>query len=183
MAIMPTLILAIALLLLLAGCGGRLREPPSSDRQPRAAPAQPRAAAPRQNAAPPCDPRAGDPDRGRVGLGLMAADCQDGKGRNGVYVTRLVPIAGASSPAQKAGIKVGDRLVRLDACEVGSTHDLGRQLRSAPPGWVARVVLGRGDREVEVFVATVDLPSKVEPPAAPQLSTGGCSALGRPAAR
>lgn len=140
---------------------------------PRAAAAAP------GNYFPACDPRHRDPDRGRVGMGLMASDCQDARGRNGVFVTRLVAIAGTPSPAQKGGVRVGDRLVRLDACEVGSTYDLARQLRSAPSGWVARVVVERGTREIGLYVATVDLPGRNEPPASPQLSTAGCQALGR----
>lgn len=181
-----------AALLLLAlvvagGCAGRSRHrlepppratlPPERSTAPRAATAAP------ANTFPGCDPRYRDPDRGRVGMGLMASDCQDARGRNGVFVTRLVAIAGTPSPAQKGGVRVGDRLVKLDACEVGSTHDLGRQLRSAPSGWVARVVVERGTREMALFVATVDLAERIEPPAPQQLSTAGCQALGRKPAK
>ena len=190
MAIMPLPFIATALLsLLLGGCGGRMREPPSTDRQPsRAGTTTPRAAAPRpevgapssRKATPPeCDPRAGDPDRGRVGMGLLAGDCQDERGRNGAYVTRLVTVLGAPSPAQRAGIRVGDRLVRFDACEISSTSDVVARLRSAVPGWMARVVVERGGREVEVFVPTVKLPERAEAASTPQLSTAGCRAIGR----
>jgi S1-C subfamily serine protease len=181
-------LLVLALLAAATGCG-RLRAPEHS---PRDAIPQPHSSAPRSEQARPqatrpapaaCDPRAGDPDRGRVGLGLLAGDCEDDRGGNGVYVTRLVTVRGLPSPAQRAGIRVGDRLVRLDACEVPSTHELARQLRSAPPGWVARVVVERGGREVEAFVATIKLPDRSAPPGPPQLSTAGCRAIGRPPAR
>src|SRR5688572_15309122 len=182
-------LLALALLVVAAGCG-RLRVPPP-DHPSGEAPPQPRSSAPRTEpprpqarrpAAADCDPRAGDPDRGRVGMGLLAGDCEDDRGRNGAYVTRLVPIQGLPSPAERAGVRVGDRLVRLDACEIPSTHDLAKRLRTAPPGWVARLVVERGGREVETFVSTIKLPDRAVPPGAPQLSTAGCRAIGRPPA-
>ena len=182
----PLLVLALALIVVATGCG-RLRTAPP-EHPPRDAAPQPRSSAPRSEpprpqarkpAADGCDPRAGDPDRGRVGLGLLAGDCEDTRGRNGAFVTRLVTVQGLPSPAERAGVRVGDRLVRLDACEVPSTHDLARQLRSAPPGWVARLVVERDGREVEVFVSTVKLPDRAAPSGPPQLSTAGCPAIKR----
>lgn len=181
-------LLILALLVVATGCG-RLR---ALEHPPRDAAPQPHSSAPRSEQTRPqagrpapaaCDPRAGDPDRGRVGLGLLAGDCGDDRGGNGAYVTRLVTVRGLPSPAEHAGIRVGDRLVRLDACEVPSTHDLARQLRSAPPGWVARLVVERGGREVETFVSTIKLPDRTAPPGPPQLSTAGCGAIGRTPAR
>lgn len=182
-------LLALALLVMATGCG-RLRAP-TPEHPPREAAPQPRSSAPRSEppraqarkpATAECDPRAGDPDRGRVGLGLLAGDCEDTRGRNGAYVTRLVTVQGMPSPAERAGVRVGDRLVRLDACDVPSTHDLARQLRSAPPGWVARLVVERGGREVETFVSTIKLPDRAAPSGPAQLSTAGCRAIGRPPA-
>ncbi len=182
-------LLALALLVVATGCG-RLRAPPP-EHPPREAAPQPRSSAARSEpprpqarkpAAAECDPRAGDPDRGRVGLGLIAGDCEDDRGRNGAFVTRLVTVQGSPSPAERAGVRVGDRLVRLDACEIPSTHDLARQLRSAPPGWVARLVVERGGREVETFVSTIKLPDRAAPSGPPHLSTAGCRAIGRPPA-
>lgn len=183
-------LLALALLVVATGCG-RLRAPPP-EHPPRDAVPQPRSSAPRFEPARPqarklpaseCDPRAGDPDRGRVGMGLLAGDCEDERGRNGAYVTRLVTVQGVPSPAERAGVRVGDRLVSLDACEIPSTHDLARQLWSAPPGWVARLVVERGGREVEAFVSTIKLPDKAAPSGPAHLSTAGCQAIGRPPAR
>ena len=182
-------LLALALLVAATGCG-RLRGPPT-EHPPRDPIPQPRSSAPRPEPSRPlarrpapaeCDPRAGDPDRGRVGVGLLAGDCEDDRGRNGAYVTRLVTVLGSPSPAERAGVRVGDRLVRLDACEIASTHDLATRLRSAPPGWVARLVVERGGREVETFVSTIKLPDRAAPSGPPQLSTAGCRAIGRPPA-
>ena len=187
----------IALLLGLAACGVRQRVPPPEQGRPRTAPAEgqartapshpfvPRPAAPAAPGKPfpECDPRAADADREQVALGVLASDCQDDHGRNRVYVTRLVPVKGSPSPAGRAGIVAGDRLVRVDACEVNSTHGLASQLRRAVPGWVARLVVERGGRELEVFVPTVQLATRADPPGAPHLSTAGCQAIGRKAAQ
>jgi hypothetical protein len=132
---------------------------------------------------PECDPRAADADREHVALGLLAGDCQDDRGRNRVYLTRLVTVKGEASPAGRAGLLEGDRLVRIDACEIVTTHGFAAQLRKAVPGWVARVVIERSGRELEVFVPSVGLVARAEPQGAPHLSTAGCAAIGRKAAQ
>jgi hypothetical protein len=181
----------LALALLLAACGGAYRARQGPVAEPGAGPSKPRAAAPRAPATgpaargkpyPECDPRWKDPDRGRVALGFMAADCRDERGDNAVYVTRLVSVSGTPSPAQRAGLQAGDRIVRIDSCEVTSTHGLAQQLRHAPSGWVARLVLERKGRPLDLFVPTLDFPDKSALPATPQLSTAGCKAVGRPPA-
>jgi len=161
-----------------------------AETQPRASPAPshpfvPRPAAPSAPGKPfpECEPRAADADREHVALGVLAGDCQDDRGRNRVYITRLVSVKGSPSPAGRAGIVAGDRLVRVDACEVNSTHGLASQLRRAVPGWVARVVVERAGKDLEVFVPTVQLASRADAPGAPHLSTAGCQAIGRKAAR
>ena len=186
---------AIAAIVLLAGCGtGSRVHAPRGAQEPEPRTVQPRAAQPPRRldpaapavtgkGYPECDPRAGDPDRGRVAMGLLAGDCADDRGRNAVYVTRLVTVHGAASPAQRAGIQPGDRVVRVDACEIASTHDLAMLLRRAPPGWVARVVTERGGKALEWFVATVGLAVKEDASPAASLSTGGCHAIRRSPAR
>jgi hypothetical protein len=177
----------------LAACGARhgVQQAPREAPAARAAPSPvhpfvPRPAAPSSTPGKPfpeCDPRAGDADREHVGLGLIAGDCQDERGRNRAYVTRLVTVKGGESPARRAGIRAGDRIVRVDACEVSATHGLASQLRRAIPGWVARVVVERKGEELEVFVPTVRLASRGDPPGTPHLSTAGCAGIGRKAAQ
>ena len=115
-------------------------------------------------------------------MGLLAGDCRDDRGRNAAYVTRLVTVLGSPSPAQAAGVRVGDRLLRFDACEIASSGDVAARLRRAVPGWMARVVVERGGREIELFVPTVVLPDRAESRGARHLSTAGCRAIGRPPA-
>jgi hypothetical protein len=185
------MVVAIALL---AGCGAgqRIQAPrgalgPEAPR-PRAATPRPDATAPRPDPAAPavrgksfpeCDPRAQDADRVQVGMGLVTGDCADDSGRNAVYVTRFTSVRSMASPAQRAGLQVGDRVVRIDACEVRSTHDVAMQLRSALPGWVARVYVERGGRTLDIFVPAVDLPRRSEGSPRATLSTAGCKAIGR----
>jgi hypothetical protein len=176
------------LLAIIAGCGTHdaMRKP--AERQPatpkprlQAAPPVP-PASPGRNAAS-CNPRVAGPDRGRVGLGLLAGDCADDAGRNRTYVTRLVTVRGSPSPAQRAGVRVGDRVVSLDACEIPSSHDLATRLRNAPPGWVPQLVIERGGRELQILVPSIQLPDVAAPPGSPQLSTAGCRAIGRQPAK
>lgn len=182
------------LVLAVAGCGAPPRGPqaPRATEAPEARPQAPRVAAPRRVEAAPsvpekrypeCDPRADDPDRGRASLGMLIGDCQDERGANGVFVTRLMTVRGMPSPAQGAGIRAGDRIVAVDACAIGTTHELASQLRRSTPGWVARVVIERGGRTQELFVSTIGMPGKPEAPGQPHLSTAGCRAIGRPAAK
>lgn len=151
----------------------------------RRPPARPDPAAPAVlgKSFPECDPRARDADRVRVGMGLLVGDCGDASGRNAVYVTRFATVQGAASPAQRAGLQVGDRMVRIDACEVRSSHDIAMQLRSALPGWVARVYVERNGRNLDIFVPTVTLGRRLDAAPSPQLSTAGCKGIGRPPAK
>jgi hypothetical protein len=181
------------LLAALAGCGSGPRPqapreampPQGRSAEPRIPPPRPDPAAPavRGKSFPECDPRAGDADRVRVGMGLLASDCADDDGRNAVYVTRFTTLLGAPSPAQRAGLRIGDRVVRIDACEVHSTHQVAMQLRSALPGWVARIYVERGGKTIDIFVPAVTLPGKAGAPAAPALSTAGCRSIGRKPAK
>ena len=156
--------------------------PPADERRPPARP-DPAAPAVRGKSFPECDPRARDADRVRVGMGVLVGDCADEAGRNAVYVTRFAPVQGRASPAQRAGLQAGDRVVRIDACEVRSSHDIAMQLRSALPGWVARVYVERNGRNLDIFVPTVTLGGKADPAPANQLSTAGCKGIGKAAAK
>ena len=53
------------------------------------------------------------------------------------------------------------------------------QLRSALPGWVARVYVERDGRMLDIFVPTVTLGGKALAEPAAHLSTAACKAIGR----
>ena len=118
-----------------------------------------------------------------MAFGLIAGDCQDERGRNRVYVTRFATVKGEASPAARAGIKLGDRVVRVDSCEVVTTNGFAEQLRNAIPGWVARLVVERGGQELEVFVPSVRLAARSGSTGSPSLSTAGCASIGRKGAQ
>ena len=178
----------LAAIVLLWGCTAGPRPQSQRGAQNPAAPGPPRTSPPRPDPAAPavrgksfpeCDPRSQDADRVQVGMGLLAGDCADDAGRNAVYVTRFATVRSAPSPAQRAGLRAGDRIVRIDACEVRNSHDIAMQLRSALPGWVARVYVEREGRLLDIFVPTVGLPRRTDTSATASLSTAGCKAIGR----
>jgi Zn-dependent M28 family amino/carboxypeptidase len=53
----------------------------------------------------------------------------------------------AGSPAERAGLAAGDRIVRLGDEDVGSLADLARVLKSLTPGQAVKVVSFRGEEE------------------------------------
>ncbi len=57
------------------------------------------------------------------------------------------------SPAEQAGIAVGDRLVQLDGKEVRDADDFFPIARKWKPGQVVLVTVLRGEKELEIKVA------------------------------
>jgi serine protease Do len=69
----------------------------------------------------------------------------------GVAVARVVE----QSPAERAGLKAGDVILRFDNEAVGSTRKLNRLIAEAAPEQVVRLTISRNGREQEVS-ATLD---------------------------
>lgn len=65
-----------------------------------------------------------------------------------------------NSPAERAGIRPGDRIVKLGDTTVGSFEDLVRALAAFQPGDGTIVVIKRGDQEVELKVRFDGGPAK-----------------------
>jgi serine protease Do len=57
-----------------------------------------------------------------------------------------------NGPAQKAGIKVGDVIVRFDGNDVGLMPSFGDLLAKLPPGYQAMVALNRQGKEFDTVV-------------------------------
>jgi S1-C subfamily serine protease len=55
------------------------------------------------------------------------------------------------SPAEKAGLKIGDRLLKFNGQQIGDTIMLGQAIQSA--GKEAKVLIHRDGKDVEVPVA------------------------------
>ena len=97
-------------------------------------------------------PPAGRPDMGstrptntarRVRTGFMPDMSGTGPGM-------LIQGTIAGSPAEKAGIKAGDRLIRVGNQEVKSVDDLQQVLTTAQPGVPVKVVVLRDGKEIEL---------------------------------
>jgi aminopeptidase YwaD len=71
-----------------------------------------------------------------------------GDGKPGVLISAVRP----GSPAEKAGIERGDRLVELAGTAIRDLYDMTFVLRQAKPGQSAKAVLERGGKRVELSV-------------------------------
>jgi serine protease Do len=80
------------------------------------------------------------PDSAFLGVGTAAAD------GGGLDVSQIV----AGSPAEKAGIKVGDRIVKIDGTEVNDPNVMGTLIRKHKAGDKIKVTLLRGGKETEI---------------------------------
>jgi serine protease Do len=57
-----------------------------------------------------------------------------------------------NSPAAKAGVKAGDRLMRLGGMEIKDIEDLQEAMSKAEPGKPMEAVLMRDGKEVKVTI-------------------------------
>lgn len=89
-----------------------------------------------------------EPEVKRVRLGVRLDPKQEGlpAGQAGAVVTEVEP----KSPAEKAGIKSGDRILSVNQQAVGSTFELIEQLRLLEPGDRAKITLDRSGQTIEV---------------------------------
>lgn len=69
------------------------------------------------------------------------------------------------SPAAEAGMKAGDRLLRIDGHEVKRTEEAVVRLRRLPAGRPARVTVGREEGTLDLTVVPRADPRPVRPPA------------------
>lgn len=70
----------------------------------------------------------------------------------GVKVEAVVP----GSPAEKAGVKPGDFVLKLDGKEVANLRDFSEKLKGMSPGQVVKATLRRDGKELEVPVTLVE---------------------------
>jgi S1-C subfamily serine protease len=66
----------------------------------------------------------------------------------GLLVDSVVEDSGAA----KAGIKDGDRVIKINDKEIKSFEDVGEQLRTTKPGQAVNVTVKRGDKEMKFTV-------------------------------
>jgi membrane-associated protease RseP (regulator of RpoE activity) len=75
----------------------------------------------------------------------------------GVLISKVAP----GSPAEKAGIKVGDILTGLDGKPAASSFDIRHRVRSADDGAQATIEIWRGGK-VQILTATLEKRSRPE---------------------
>jgi hypothetical protein len=95
-------------------------------------------------------PPGGAPSQGRrVSFGTMPDFGFEGPG---VKVEAVVP----GSPAEKAGVKPGDVVLKLDGKDVANLRDFSEKLKGAQPGQAVKATLRRDGKELEVVVTLVE---------------------------
>jgi C-terminal processing protease CtpA/Prc len=85
---------------------------------------------------------------GRIGVTVRDVESDDKLARYGVIVTDL----DTGGPADKAGIKRGDRLTEFDGERVRSTRQFTRLVQETPPGKSVQATLSRDGKKLTVNV-------------------------------
>ncbi|MBK9089851.1 MAG: M20/M25/M40 family metallo-hydrolase [Holophagales bacterium] len=91
----------------------------------------------------------GAPPARRVSFGTMPDFSFEGPG---VKVEGVVP----GSPAEKAGVKAGDVVLKLDGQGVANLRDFSEKLKGMTPGQAVKATLRRDGKDVEVAVTLVE---------------------------
>ncbi len=86
-----------------------------------------------------------------LGIAMMPAP----SGQTGVVTTQITP----GSPAERAGLRVGDRLKRVATVAVSAPGDVQRLVSARAAGDVLPVVFERAGREMTVKVELAERPS------------------------
>jgi serine protease Do len=121
--------------------------------------------------------------RGFLGVGIqdVTTDIADSVGLDRAYGA-LVTEPSAGGPAEQAGIKSGDVIIRVDGEDVEDALDLSRKISSKDPGTAVEITYWRGGQEATASVtlqqltedeAAPEQPAQPEEPAAPAQSSVG----------
>ncbi len=85
--------------------------------------------------------------RPRVVMGVMPS-YMDTEKREGMEIDGV----SAAGPAEKAGLKGGDLILKIGNTDVGSVYDYMGALRNNKPGDVVTVIIKRGDKQMDMKV-------------------------------
>jgi C-terminal processing protease CtpA/Prc len=104
-------------------------------------------------------------DTGRAWMGVFLQEYNDtlkeamGRDQNGVLVSRVVP----DGPAEAAGLRAGDLIVKIDGREVGSTDELTDLVNDARVGETLNLDYMRGSRWQSTTVTLGERPDSDTP--------------------
>lgn len=114
--------------------------------------AEPAAAEPSDGELPPPAPAETEPEEAAPGyLGLGGEDTKD---KSGVQITTVKK----SGPGEKAGLRVGDKIVAVDGAAVSDVEEMGILLTGKPAGAVATFTVVRGGKEQKLKVTLEERP-------------------------
>jgi predicted metalloprotease with PDZ domain len=91
-------------------------------------------------------------------LGVFVESKTPGPGERGVLVVRIIE----DGPAEAAGLKKGDRILRIDDVDLLKFEDLGKALHQAGDGKEVRLLVLREDEEMALPLVLGKRPSKEE---------------------
>jgi S1-C subfamily serine protease len=91
-------------------------------------------------------PPGGDVRRRGASLGTIPSYAEDPSGPPGMMIDDVVP----GGAAEKAGLRKGDRIVRINSVEIRNVHDLMFVLQNAKPGETVKVTVTRGGKQLTV---------------------------------
>ena len=83
----------------------------------------------------------------------QAADAK----KEGVVVADVVE----ESPAAKAGVKPGDRVMKIDGREVGSAKELRDLIKASRAGSIVKLAMKRGDKDIELKAELAPNPADI----------------------
>jgi serine protease Do len=101
--------------------------------------------------------------RGMLGVGIQAvtsrlADALNLKGEGGVLVNSVQP----GGPAEKAGIRAGDVILKFNGTPVNDPNDLRNRIAATPPGTNVTLTIVRDGREQQLSAHLSALPETKE---------------------
>jgi hypothetical protein len=121
----------------------------------------------------------------RAAVGIRAETCIADDGKPSAFVVRLIDIHGIRSPAREAGIEVGDQIVAIDQCQVGTAGELTLEIEGIPEGNTAELLVRRRGFPVRKFQVMTHRWRPANPLQArlPSTEQNLCNLIQRPAAK
>ncbi len=117
--------------------------------------------------------KTGKVTRGRIGVGIqnVTRDLADSLGLSrsqGAAVSNVEE----GSPAGKAGLEVGDVILKIDGRNVEGSADLSRTIRSIRPGGKVNLTVWRGGKSRDLVVTVAEFKDEADAPKAADAKAG-----------